>query len=169
MERHSINFWNDIAEQIQCSVRSLTQEETAVRPSKIHWKSIKNRAKSVQNRSWKRSWGVLGPSWPQEAPRPTKCSKTQTLVPPIWGPKINQNLIKNSSWRSWGASWRQFSPRQIQDASTSSRSVPKEVSDPKTDPEIDQKSTPKAEKNGSTSILHWKCRKSKKWHPSKRF
>ena len=40
MEGHSSNFWNDMADQIQCSTRALTQEETAARASKIGPKSV---------------------------------------------------------------------------------------------------------------------------------
>ena len=82
MEGHSSNLWNDIADQIQRSARALTQEETAARASKIHRKSTKNRQKSVQNRSWKRSWGILGPSSPQDSSKSGKNAQNGLRGPP---------------------------------------------------------------------------------------
>ena len=82
MEGHTSNLYNEIADQLQCPARALTQEETAARASRIRRKSTKNRPKSVQNRSWKRSWGILGPSSPKTAPRAQKTSKTAFADPP---------------------------------------------------------------------------------------
>ena len=74
MEGHSANFWNEIADQIQ---RNDGKEQ-----QKIDQKSTKNLPKSVQNRSWKRSWRILGPSSPQESPRAPKMPKTAFADPP---------------------------------------------------------------------------------------
>ena len=74
MEGHSANFWNEIADQIQ---RNGGKEQ-----QKIDQKSTKNLPKSVQNRSWKRSWRILGPSSPQESPRAPKMPKTAFADPP---------------------------------------------------------------------------------------
>ena len=74
MEGHSANFWNEIADQIQ---RNGGKEQ-----QKIDQKSTKNLPKSVENRSWKRSWRILGPSSPQESPRAPKMPKTAFADPP---------------------------------------------------------------------------------------
>ena len=74
MEGHSANFWNEIADQIQ---RNGGKEQ-----QKMDQKSTKNLPKSVQNRSWKRSWRILGPSSPQESPRAPKMPKTAFADPP---------------------------------------------------------------------------------------
>ena len=84
MEGHSANFWNEIADQIQ---RNGGKEQ-----QKMDQKSTKNLPKSVQNRSWKRSWRILGPSSPQESPRAPKMPKTAFADPPPGsklGPKIH--------------------------------------------------------------------------------
>ena len=91
MEGHSCNFWNDIADQIQCSARALTQEETAARASKIHRKSSKNRSKIGLGSAPGASWGHLPP---KTAPRAQKTSKTAFADPPqdpSWVPKSMQN------------------------------------------------------------------------------
>ena len=94
MEGHTSNLYNEIADQLQCPARALTQEETAARASRIRRKSTKNRPKSVQNRSWKRSWGILGPSSPQDRPKTAKNVQNGVRGPPpdpSWVPKSMQN------------------------------------------------------------------------------
>ena len=94
MEGHTSNLYNEIADQLQCPARALTQEETAARASRIHRKSTKNRPKSVQNRSWKRSWGILRPSSPQDRPKTAKNVQNGVRGPP---PRIqvgSQNRCK---------------------------------------------------------------------------
>ena len=94
MEGHSTNFWNDIADQIQRSARALTQEETAARAPKINrkLKQIKQHLSKIGSESLLEA--LLGHSWPQEGPKNHKCSKTTTLVPPIWGPSWSRNPSK---------------------------------------------------------------------------
>ena len=70
MEGHSANFWNEIADQIQRN------------DGKEQQKSTKNLPKSVQNRSWKRSWRILGPSSPQESPKSAKNAQNCVRGPP---------------------------------------------------------------------------------------
>ena len=86
MEGHSANFWNEIADQIQ---RNGGKEQ-----QKMDQKSTKNLPKSVQNRSWKRSWRILGPSSPQESPRAPKMSKTAFADPPLRIQVGSQNPCK---------------------------------------------------------------------------
>ena len=94
MEGHTSNLYNEIADQLQCPARALTQEKTAARASRIRRKSTKNRPKSVQNRFWKRSWGILGPSSPQDS---SKSAKKRPKRPSRTSPRIqvgSQNRCK---------------------------------------------------------------------------
>ena len=112
MEGHRNNFYNEIADQLQCPARALTQEETAARASRIRRKSSKNQpkihqqiyknpSKSNQNRSWGRlgaSWGLLGPSWgpswPQDSPKTPQDTQKAFQVTPPWVPRWSQNPPK---------------------------------------------------------------------------
>ena len=97
MEGHTSNLYNEIADQLQCPARALTQEETAARASRIHRKSTKNRPKSVQNRSKIGLGSALGASCghlpPKTAPRPQKTSKT-AFADPSPDPRWVQNPCK---------------------------------------------------------------------------
>ena len=64
-------------------------------------KSTKLGSKIKKNQSWEVSGGVLGPSWPQEAPKrhqdPTRLRKGRALAPPqraLAPPLGGQNLPK---------------------------------------------------------------------------
>ena len=74
MEGHSAKFWNEIADQ--------TQRNDGKEQQKIDQKSTKNQPKSVQNRSWKRSWRILGPSSPHESPKSAKNAQNGLRGPP---------------------------------------------------------------------------------------
>ena len=103
MEGHTSNLYNEIADQLQCPARALTQEETAARASRIRRKSTKNRPKSVQNRSWKRSWGILRPSSPQDRPKTAKNVQNGVRGPPPGsklGPKIDAKSTPKPSKRN---------------------------------------------------------------------
>ena len=71
--------------------------------SKIDHKSTKNRPKSVQNRSWKRSWGILRPSSPQDRPKTAKNVQNGVRGPPPGsklGPKIDAKSTPKPSKRN---------------------------------------------------------------------
>ena len=58
-------------------------------------KSIKNRTKWVQNWSWRLSWGIWGPSQPQDPKMDQTTNIFHTSFSPFWRP----------CWAFWGPCW----------------------------------------------------------------
>ena len=100
MEGHTSNLYNEIADQLQCPARALTQEETAARASRIRRKSTKIGPKSVLEALLGHPAAIFPPSPPQaRKKRPKRRSRTPPPGSKL-GPKIDAKSTPKPSKRN---------------------------------------------------------------------